>query len=434
MQNTRQVMSPWAAHHGAHGAQAWQKWWWQCGACQGWNQCAVKTCRTCGIKKSRAQSVSPQGAPAPAAAGQLVGQAPEPFHTQSVDKDRAIERAAHIGKIRHLESALAALPEADASLAPARSALETQLTTEKKAVTATRSVASQIEGCEQAVERARGRLSRHRQALADASAGIAKEEAAMREMEGGLVKLRSQMAVTVSTPVDSIQAASAALNSLLGDMQSSSVVPPAHVQQAQQQVALLLEGVQKIAAAAQGASAAQGNGPKWVGDGSVRLHNRSEAAGGCSPSGARPSGEPSPSAHKDCSGARPAVRCRQLAGSRPGGSPSRGGGPWRGATAAQTLTSIAREGGGRGYADNEPPAGEGRRPPCCGRPAAATLALAFKGHILILSGGRRSLSDSGRFRDADASHIKGTNNTPSAYCAGIGTQVALPGFVGAYCA
>lgn len=53
---------------------------------------------------------------------------------------------------------------------------------------------------------------------------------------------------------------------------------------------------------------------------------------------------------------------------------------------------------------------------------------------LILLGGRRSFSDNGRSRDADASDIRDTISIASAYCAGNGPQAALPGFVGAYCA
>ena len=66
-----------------------------------------------------------------------------------------------------------------------------------------------------------------------------------------------------------------------------------------------------------------------------------------------------------------------------------------------------------------------------GGPICSPPSWALK---MIPLGGRRSLSDKGRSRDADALHIRDTSSTASAYCAGSGPQAALPGSVGANCA
>ncbi|CAK0870212.1 unnamed protein product, partial [Prorocentrum cordatum] len=233
-------------------------WWWQCGACSSWNQVAAKKCKRCGMNKSWAQAANP-GSGITASSGRGAGEPPPcPSHTAPpaavspmVAQDKASTRAKHVANVRHIEAALAALPDGDPAFASARATLQAQLNTEKKAITSTKSVAAQIEGCQQAILRSQARATKLQTTIDESVKELKSEDEHATSLKEEFASLEAQLAAgAAATPADSIQSATAALTGMIIDMMASPAVPPEHVQQAQNQVKVLLEGVQQIAAAA----------------------------------------------------------------------------------------------------------------------------------------------------------------------------------------
>jgi hypothetical protein len=145
--------------------------------------------------------------------------------------------------------------------------MKEQISTLKASISKSKPIGLRLESCRAAVARAtkRNLVASEAVAAAIAEEKVTKEE--LLKFSKDLAELESELTISVgrlSPTGNSVQNMTTALERVVGEMRSSPLVPANLVQQAEQQVKMLMEGVKQISALAYQAAQAQEAQAKMV--------------------------------------------------------------------------------------------------------------------------------------------------------------------------
>ena len=244
---------------------------WCCGFCGVYTWKPKMKCRSCGLRKSWGQAQAPPTAPAPASPAasintciDLVAAKVENVTAQAAADMSTAPRPAEQptkaqmnANIKALEAALHQLP-ADAGNQQTRDHLIERINAEKRAIMKAKPLGAQLDGCRSALDRAEKRREQAREALRLATDTLEAADAEVNRLHDEKIELEKMVAMQApsaredgrhagASPSDSIENMIASLQNVLKEMKDARTVPDEYINETEQQMSLLLTGVQKIA-------------------------------------------------------------------------------------------------------------------------------------------------------------------------------------------
>ena len=225
--------------------------------CQHVNWTPKTKCSQCGLKKTWAQVVAGWGG-RPAQSGSSPPQAllqptqptpplpaspaekpPEPFDRRNVSEE-----------IRGLETAIANL----GGQADLRAPLQARIESLKLSVVRSKPLCVQLEECRKLVQRRQARRDQAHESVRQATLALEKADSELQAAHFELKALQEEFAHRESpqqreSPANSMQALTAALTQVISDMRGGGVIPDQLIQQTEQHMKQLMNGVTAIATA-----------------------------------------------------------------------------------------------------------------------------------------------------------------------------------------
>ena len=249
--NADVVSGAWSQNDASDGG--WESRWWLCSCCSGWTLAQKGKCRNCGVKKQYGQTANKPTTPSPTTSpatpviwknwSQPVTTTPPATSSQETST-----------QIKALEAALAQLPTGEI-FEESRTSIKASLTALKSSVSKSKPLGLRLESCRAAVARATKRSAMAAEAVTTAVTEAKTTDEELAKFRRDLSDLENEMTAAVGG--NSVQSMTTALERVVGEMRSSPLVPANLVQQAEQQMMLLVEGVKQISALAFQATQAQ---------------------------------------------------------------------------------------------------------------------------------------------------------------------------------
>ena len=248
-------MSTWweYSHNYSKSRQHWrqQSGWnqegaWQCPFCRTNNKPKGKACQHCGLRRfacaaagqpASPASAAPSSSSAPCSGGTSIGTV-QPAESKS-------EISAHI---KHLEAALAALPDT-AGCQASRSHLQQEIAASKRRITEMKPLGARIDACRGALERAEQRKRNALEQVALAQEAVMKAEKEELELKASLASLEALVAQESTTGnASSLTQLEEGMTAVISDMRASPTLDQNTVGNIQSQMQQLFLTLQALAA------------------------------------------------------------------------------------------------------------------------------------------------------------------------------------------